>query len=192
MKANPIADSAMKGGIDFNSNKMNLETKMDSRVRGNDNGGGNGNGIQFHIDPAWDGKEIRFEIAMADIDLIVQSIQDITLRLDKGTIEPPTQKKYSPPRVAVFPVSLKVANGPYTIRGAAKDDQTVRDLFIFVGENKAYYQANVTTSSGLPFTTPIPLEDGNNIVVITARDNDNLVGSEFLVIKKDPTMRPVQ
>jgi len=42
-----------KGGIDFNSDKMNLQVKMDSRFRGNDNGrAGNGKGIQFHITPA--------------------------------------------------------------------------------------------------------------------------------------------
>ena len=42
-----------KGGIDFNSDKMNLQVKMDSRFRGNDSReGGNDNGIKFHIDPA--------------------------------------------------------------------------------------------------------------------------------------------
>jgi len=35
------------GGIDFNSDKMNLQVKMDSRLRGNDN-----SGIKFHIDHA--------------------------------------------------------------------------------------------------------------------------------------------
>ncbi len=49
-----LGDEAMKatqdfdkGGIDFNTDKVNLEVKMDSRLRGNDN-----QGIQFKIDPA--------------------------------------------------------------------------------------------------------------------------------------------
>jgi len=49
-----------KGGIDFNSNRINLQVKMDSRFRGNDSreggndsgGVGNSKGIQFKIDPA--------------------------------------------------------------------------------------------------------------------------------------------
>ncbi len=42
------------GGIDLTPAKMNLETKMDSRLRGNDNGGGGNDseGIKFHLDPA--------------------------------------------------------------------------------------------------------------------------------------------
>jgi len=42
-------DSAMgaKGGIDLTPANMNLQTKMDSRFRGNDN-----EGIKFHLDPA--------------------------------------------------------------------------------------------------------------------------------------------
>jgi len=44
-------DAAMKavgpGGIDLSSDKMNLQTKMDSRFRGNHN-----SGIKFHLDPA--------------------------------------------------------------------------------------------------------------------------------------------
>jgi hypothetical protein len=42
-------DSAMrtKGGIDLTPANMNLQTKMDSRFRGNDNGR-----IKFHLDPA--------------------------------------------------------------------------------------------------------------------------------------------
>jgi len=64
-KLDIMKDSAMKsevghlGGIDLTPANMNLQTKMDSRFRGNDNGsGGNDNtlgndkGIQFYLDPA--------------------------------------------------------------------------------------------------------------------------------------------
>ena len=41
------------GGIDLTPANMDLQTKIDSRLRGNDNDrSGNGHGIQFHIDPA--------------------------------------------------------------------------------------------------------------------------------------------
>ena len=40
------------GGIDFNAENLNIETKMNSRFRGSDSvGRGNDNGIQFQIDP---------------------------------------------------------------------------------------------------------------------------------------------
>jgi len=43
-----------RGGIDLTPANMNLQTKMDSRFRGNDNGGFGDNygGIKFHLDPA--------------------------------------------------------------------------------------------------------------------------------------------
>ena len=48
IKRGPLKDFAQlgKGGIDLTPANMNLQTKMDSRVRGNDKG------IQFHIDHA--------------------------------------------------------------------------------------------------------------------------------------------
>ena len=50
--ANP-AQISSTGGIDFNADKMNLETKMDSRSSlPGGRQGGNDSGIQFHIDPA--------------------------------------------------------------------------------------------------------------------------------------------
>ncbi len=44
--ANAAMSVENRGGIDFTANKTPLEVKVDSRLRGNDNG------IQFHLDPA--------------------------------------------------------------------------------------------------------------------------------------------
>ena len=57
----PVASSAIdtetKGGIDFNADNLNLETRMDSRFRGNDNvGRGNDNVGR------WNDSEIQFQI----------------------------------------------------------------------------------------------------------------------------------
>lgn len=66
-------DQAIKGGIDFNSDKMNLETKVDSRLRGNDKGR---EGILFHMDPA-QLKQLQDSPGFAPIIIDIQPMMDL-------------------------------------------------------------------------------------------------------------------
>jgi len=52
-RTNKVMNVEKTGGIDLTPAHMNLQTKVDSRLRGNDNiAGGNDKGIVFHLDPA--------------------------------------------------------------------------------------------------------------------------------------------
>ena len=84
-----LQDSAMNGGIDFNSDKINLQVKMDSRFRGNDSreGGndrgseGNDNGIKFKIDPAML-KQLQNAPGFVPVIINVQPMTDLRQFLD--------------------------------------------------------------------------------------------------------------
>ena len=62
------------------------------------------------------------------------------------------------------------------------DDQRVKDYFIFVGDEKVFYQVNAKETGSVPLDADIPLKLGGNIVTIAARDNNNLLSRRTLFI----------
>ena len=77
-----------KGGIDFNANKMNLQVKKDSRVRGNDKG------IQFHIDPAML-KQLQNAPGFTPLIINIQPMTDVRMFL--GVPSEVSTGKLAPP-----------------------------------------------------------------------------------------------
>lgn len=139
--------------------------------------------FRFHLDPNATPSEIRLELSITDADLIVRSAQELTLNLTQATLSPSAQQWYRPPTITLASKKDKATATPLLIEGEALDDQILRDLYIFVGEEKTFYAANVTTTPKLSFKTALPLQEGNNTVMITARDNDNLVSIKMQVIR---------
>jgi hypothetical protein len=68
------------------------------------------------------------------------------------------------------------------LSGVVRDDQAVKDLFIFVNGTKVFYRsvdgAGGTTPDGsVEFECAVGLEEGDNTIEVFARDNDDLMGS---------------
>jgi putative carboxyl-terminal-processing protease len=68
------------------------------------------------------------------------------------------------------------------LSGVVRDDQAVKDLFIFVNGTKVFYRsvtdAEGTTGEGsVDFEFAVGLEEGDNTIEVFARDNDDLMGS---------------
>ncbi len=86
---------------------------------------------------------------------------------------------------------VTIENGPelhYThkdrliLKGIARDDNNVQDLYILSNGKKVYFKSNKIGSDPLSmaFMTDIELEEGNNRIVIVARESDDFVGRKFL------------
>lgn len=140
----------------------------------------------FHMDPAWEGESPRFELTIVDADMIVGSKQNITLKINQGEVEPPQATAYNPPVIHLAARQGKVSAGTYVLQGEASDDQTVRDLFIFLDEKKAFYEANAKGGQKFSFKAPLNLQEGNNLIAVTARDNFNLISRQFLSVYYEP------
>ncbi len=65
------------------------------------------------------------------------------------------------------------------LQGVANDDQQMRDVFIFLNSEKIFYQTNLGKSPAplLSFETELHLQEGNNHIMLFARDQDNLVSA---------------
>jgi carboxyl-terminal processing protease len=91
----------------------------------------------------------------------------------------------SPPRVTVLGASGSTDAERIHLSGAAEDADGVRDMFItvvnpsrdlFMRRNKVFYQASPDPSAGrLEFSADVPLQPGNNLVEIHARQNEDVV-----------------
>jgi len=95
---------------------------------------------------------------------------------------------HMPPRLEVDHGDTLVTREPrLRVEGRATDDQHVRDLYIFVGTRKVFYQSN--RGSGTPrrasFETDVPLHGGINYVTVFARESDDVVSRQTFVVRRD-------
>jgi carboxyl-terminal processing protease len=94
----------------------------------------------------------------------------------------------SPPRIQLADMPRQTAGESISLRGTAVDGEQVRDVYItvynpardlFGAAEKVYYAASQDPTTGrLEFSADVPLEPGNNIIDIYARENDQVTGVE--------------
>jgi carboxyl-terminal processing protease len=61
--------------------------------------------------------------------------------------------------------------GSATVPGGAARPR-LRDVFVFVNEQKVYFQAAPEAAERLDFAADVPLKPGNNVVTVFAREDD--------------------
>jgi carboxyl-terminal processing protease len=97
----------------------------------------------------------------------------------------------TPPTVSVNVASYEVAGDKYTLKGSARDDTRVEDVYIFVSnqdaelENrKVFYKSNRggKKSRELGFEAEIPIAPGSNLVTVIARENDQVKSAHTLYL----------
>lgn len=71
------------------------------------------------------------------------------------------------------------------VRGTATDDQQVRDLYIFVGARKVFYEANSGDPKSMGFETEVPLQGGINYITVFARESGDVISRETFVVRRD-------
>jgi carboxyl-terminal processing protease len=96
----------------------------------------------------------------------------------------------SPPRIQLADMPRQTAGESISISGTAVDGEQVRDVYVtvynpardlFGTAEKVYYAASQDPTTGrLEFSAEVPLEPGNNIIDIYARENDQVTGVERL------------
>jgi carboxyl-terminal processing protease len=94
----------------------------------------------------------------------------------------------SPPKISLTGVAGQTASQTITVSGIATDGEQIRDLYItvynpsrdlFGAASKVFYQAAPNPSTGrLEFTAEVPLQPGNNIIDVYARENEQVTGVE--------------
>ena len=116
-------------------------------------------------------------------------------RADALTLSPSAPRKpgtatmayaVSPPKISLTGVAKQIAAETITVSGVATDGEQVRDVYItvynpsrnlFGQAEKVFYEAAQDPSTGrLEFSAEVPLEPGNNIIDVYARENTQVTG----------------
>lgn len=76
----------------------------------------------------------------------------------------------------------------FTLTGRATDKNPLRDLYIFVNDQKVYFKAADAQQSGeIKFSAEFPLKPGNNSVLVVARENQDFMARRLVMIHRRPT-----
>ncbi|MDB4975783.1 MAG: Carboxyl-terminal protease [Myxococcaceae bacterium] len=95
-------------------------------------------------------------------------------------------KSRMPPRLNVdYGHALVTRTRMLKLAGKASDDFRIRDVYIFVGAKKVFYQANGGDTKELAFNADLPLEPGINYVSVFARENQDVVTRDTFVVRRD-------
>jgi carboxyl-terminal processing protease len=140
--------------------------------------------LKFRVPENLNGK-LAFDLSIHDMHLG----EDLSDRLDfSGTPEsasPPAQNTLQAPPVISLPDNgppLASSGESYTLKGSATDDIELRHLFIFVGDNKVFYQAPEKPSKTLSFETTLPLKKGANLITLAAQDDRELTSRKQWIV----------
>ena len=92
-----------------------------------------------------------------------------------------------PPSIDVEGTTLVTTGESLSLRGIARDDTVVRDVYIYVGMRKVFYSSNrrSETPREAHFEATVPLRPGTNYVVIFARENDDSISRRSFVVRRD-------
>jgi hypothetical protein len=94
----------------------------------------------------------------------------------------------APPELEIFGLdSFVTRNDTLEIRGKATDAERVRDLYIFAGGRKVYYESNDNsgTPKELEFDAQIPLQPGLNNVMVVAREDSDTLARHYFTVRRD-------
>lgn len=95
---------------------------------------------------------------------------------------------HRPPQLEIAANQRLVTREPsFELSGTASDDRQLRDLYIFDGNRKVFYQSNAHAQdrTRAAFTAHIPLHDGLNYIYIVARETPDVVSRRLLVVRRD-------
>ncbi|WP_053234192.1 MXAN_5808 family serine peptidase [Sandaracinus amylolyticus] len=96
---------------------------------------------------------------------------------------------HMPPRIDVEGVAgmLTTTADRVPIRAIVRDDLQVRDAYVFVGTRKVFYVSNrdATDPREVRFDTEVPLRPGVNVVIVVARENDEVLSRRTFIVRRD-------
>jgi carboxyl-terminal processing protease len=93
----------------------------------------------------------------------------------------------APPHIELEPVPRVVAAETIVLKGRVTDESRVRDVYIFVGEDKVFFEQNSdpSTPGALSFEATLPLENGLNFVTVVSEETADLDSREVITVRRD-------
>jgi carboxyl-terminal processing protease len=125
-----------------------------------------------------------------------------TKGLRSGAIAEVWQRE--PPRIAFAPDPAKGApvvdgetlklTGSATVPASADPGARLRDVFVFVNEQKVFFkvQPDTATTPRMEFSADLPLKPGNNVITVFAREDEEFQSRRSIVVYRRPPAEVAQ
>ena len=151
----------------------------------------------FEIKPEFAEESARFELAVADVDLreyLVDKLSIPVYPVNGGKTESALRQDangtdFNATPLLVIDDVTKVTRGEkIRISGTAKDESHVRDIFIFVDDNKVFFKSNDPKKGAqdtLTFEAELPLKKGINYITIVAEESNSLQARRIVAVRRD-------
>jgi carboxyl-terminal processing protease len=132
--------------------------------------------LRFRVPRGGEGNKLSFDLAILDSHLGEELNDRIVLPLTADSPTPPPETVQAPPVIELFPETppLISQGGSYLLKGTAKDDQELKHLFLFVGDEKVLYQTPPHKDKSFSFETNLSLKKGANLITVAAQDDREL------------------
>jgi carboxyl-terminal processing protease len=140
--------------------------------------------FRFHLAPDFNEKNIELEMMIMDASRITSVARKISIDTETAAIKPPAGKFYQPPDIELEPHPVRTADSAWRVKGIVRASEGVRDYFVFVGSKKVAYIPNLSHASEAAIDLSVPLSPGNNIIMVAARDMNDLMGKALLAINR--------
>lgn len=146
--------------------------------------------LSFNVDKSFSKKQVGFDFSIAD-GAVQESLSDkLKFDLVSGKHSPiPNVLQEAPSIQLTMNESIySTSQSRFNISGVANSETPLKDVLIFVNNNKVYLKPAKSTESlkKLSFASNVPLENNkNNLITIVARNNRDLaVYKSFFIRKK--------
>jgi carboxyl-terminal processing protease len=150
----------------------------------------------FEVKPDFQEEEARFELAVADVDLKAYLVEKLVIPVYSQGQRPEDDPRKapdadtslrSPPVIQLDVVDLVTVSDKVHVRGKVTDTAAVRDMYIFVGDDKLFFKSNknAETTEGLAFDAELPLKNGINYITIVAEETSELDSRKILAVRRD-------
>lgn len=92
--------------------------------------------------------------------------------------QPVDSRLRGPPRISLTRSPGVEQGAPdFVISGKVEDEHGIRDVMVFHGEEKTFYQGGDRGTTGLPFSVDGELKPGPSLFVVLARDEDGMTST---------------
>jgi carboxyl-terminal processing protease len=142
--------------------------------------------LSFIIDKSFPKSEIGLELSILDMAL-QESITD-KLKIRVGAEPPSANALQKPPLIQLTGIeeARSTSLNRFYVSGTALSESPMKDLIIFVGENKVYLKSadGDPAQKKIVFSSQVPLENKNNLITVLARDQRDLTSHKSFYIRK--------
>lgn len=147
-------------------------------------GGSKSASFRFHTTPPFGEDDVKFRFAVFDSMRVDTIDQKIKIKTATGEMTPTLGKRYEPPVIELGEFPKSTADSEVKLNGVVRDNEAVRDYFVFVGDKKIAYVSNPQRTNESPINVTVPLKPGENLIIVAARDTDDLMGRILIAIQR--------